>query len=192
VVTEAETTASLLGNGELVTGNHLDLDTESHGVVDGLLGVGSRGVEDGKETDELEAAALRVLLLAQNVFVSHGESTETTAGKLLDVGLELVLEFRGLVAGAELDDDTSHTLGGARELAIGRVAVGDLGTLVNGVEGLEVEELNAGAGRLGVREGADDTAVNGVLVLGTGSVGSEEADALDIPVRVALDVPCRW
>jgi hypothetical protein len=35
--------------------NHLDLDAERLSLVDGLLGVVTGRVEDGEETDELEA-----------------------------------------------------------------------------------------------------------------------------------------
>jgi len=94
VVTETKTTTGLLGNGKLVTGNHLDLDTEGHGVVNGLLGVRTWGVEDGEETDELEAVTLRVLLVTHDVLVGNGKSAETTTGKLLNVMLQLVLHLR--------------------------------------------------------------------------------------------------
>ncbi|MFV0286133.1 MAG: hypothetical protein ACK5IM_07060, partial [Demequina sp.] len=72
--------------------------------------------------------------------------------------------------------------------AVHVVAVGNLSALVHGVEGLEVKELHALTSELGVGEGADNAGVDGVLVLGTRAVGGEEADTLDVPVRVALDV----
>ena len=106
MVTETETTASLLGDGELVTGRHLDLDAEGDGVVNRLLGVLARRVVDREQTDELEAIASVLLVAGRDVLHRDRERTETTAGKLLDVGLELVLELGRLVARAELDDDT--------------------------------------------------------------------------------------
>lgn len=106
VVSQAETTSGLLGNGELVTGNHLDANTESLSVVDGLLGVITGRVEDGEESDELESVSGLVDLAGGNVLVGDGEGTESTGGELLDVLLELVLNLGGLVAGAEVDDDT--------------------------------------------------------------------------------------
>ena len=106
MVTETETTASLLGDGELVTGRHLDLDAEGDGVVDRLLGVLARRVVDREQTDELEAIASVLLVAGRDVLHRNRERTQTATGKLLDVSLELVLELGRLVARAELDDDT--------------------------------------------------------------------------------------
>ena len=176
VVTEAETTTGLLRNSELVTGNHLDLDTEGHGVVDRLLGVVTRGVEDGEETNELEAVTLTLGIVAVNLLVRNRESTETTLRVLLDVSLETVLELVGLVARAELDDDTGHALGDTLELAGRLLAVGDLRALVNGVERLEVKELDTSASARRIADGTNDARVDSVLVLGTGGVRSQKDD----------------
>jgi hypothetical protein len=189
VVTKTESSTSLLGNSKLITGNHLDLDTESHGVVDGLLGVGTGRVEDGQKTDELETVTLGSLVVSGNILESDSEGSETSSGKLLDVGLELVFELVVLASGTDVDDDTSHTLGGSLELTtVSVVSVGDFSSLVDRVEGLEVKEIDTISGKLGVGKGTDDTTVNGVLVLDSGSVGSEETDTLDVPLGVALDV----
>lgn len=189
VVTKTKSSTSFLSNSELITGNHLDLDTESHGIVDGLLGVRSWRVEDGQETNELETSSGRVLLSTVDIFVGDSESSETSSGKLLDISLELVLKFGSLVSGNELDDDTSHTLGGSLELAsISVISVGNLGSLVDRVEGLEVEELDTLSSLGNITESADDTTVNGILVLGSRSVGGQKTDTLDIPLGVALDV----
>ena len=51
----------------------------------------------------------------------------------------------GLIARAELNNDTGHTLVDTPEPASGLLTVGDLGTLVDGVERPEVEQLDAGA-----------------------------------------------
>jgi len=188
MIAETEASTSLLSNGKLVTGNHLDLDTESHSVVDGLLGVGSRGVEDGQQADELEAVTLRILLIAHDILESDSERTETTSSELLDICLELVLHGIGLVSGAKLDDDTGHSLRSALDFVVSGVEVRDFGTFVDRVEGLEVEELDALASKFRVGEGADNAAVNGVLVLCSGRVCGEKADTLNIPLGVALDV----
>lgn len=187
VVAETETTTGLLRDSELVTGNHLDLDTESESVVDSLLGIVTGRIEDGEETDEFEAVTLTLVVVTVDILVRDGQSTETTGSEFLDVLLELVLLLLGLVAGTELDDDTGHTLGDTLQLAGGLLAVGDLGTLVDGVEGLEVEELDTGAGTVDVTESADDGSVDGVLVLGTGSVGGEEDDIVGGEGTVRLD-----
>jgi len=189
VVTKPKTTTSLLSDSKLITGNHLDLDTESHGIVDGLLGVGTGRVEDGQKTDKLETGTWGVGSRTVDLLVSDSESTETTTGKLLNIVLKLVLELVGLVAGTEFDNDTSHTLGGTLEPAsVTLVGVSDFGTLVDRVERLEVEELDTLTGELGVGKGTNDTTVDSVLVLGTGTVGSEETDTLDVELGVALDV----
>lgn len=121
VVSESKTTTGLLGNGELVTGNHLDLDTKGLGIVDGLLSVVTRGVEDGEKTDELEASSGGVLLLrvANNLLEGDSESTKTTAGELLDVLLKLVLHLRGLVASADWERKQSAT-----ELTMSKTGMG--------------------------------------------------------------------
>lgn len=207
VVSETETTSSLLGDGKLISGDHLDLDSERLSVVDGLLGVLARGVVDGEESDELEAVALVGHVAGGNVLERDGERAETASGKLLDVLLELVLDLGRLVAGAELDDGSGHALGDALHLSSSVDGVGDLGTLVGGVEGLEVEELDTGAGGGRVRDGPDDAAtrreknersvreacegenvrVDGVLVLDTASVGGVEHDGGGIERAVGLE-----
>lgn len=40
----------------LISSNHLDLDAERERIVDRLLGVLTRGVEDREQADELEAS----------------------------------------------------------------------------------------------------------------------------------------
>lgn len=189
VVTKTKSSTGFLSNSKLVTSNHLDLDTESHSVVNSLLGVRSRRVKDRKETDKLETVTLGGGVITSNILVSDSESTETTSGKLLNISLKLVFKLVGLATGTEFNDDTSHTLGSTLKLAtVHVVSVSDLGTLVNRVEGLEVKELNTTTSLLGVRKGTNDTTVNGVLVLGTGSIGGEETDALNVPLGVALDI----
>ena len=191
VVTQTETSTGFLCDSELVTSNHLNLDTEANGVINGLLGVGTRGVKDGEQTDELETGSLHVFLElgTRDILVGDSKSTETTSSVFFNIGFQLVLETVGLVSGAEFDNDTSHTLGGTLELAsIHVVSVGDLGSFVDGVERFEVEELDTCSSRFGVWEGTDDTTVNSILVLGSGCVGGKETDTLDVPVGVALYV----
>lgn len=187
VVTKSKTTSSLLCDSELITGNHLNLDTEGHGVVDSLLGILTGRVEDGEETDELEAVALLLVIVSLKLLVCNSERTETTGCVFLNVSLEPVLEVLGLVAGAEFDDDTGHALGDTLELAGGLLAVGDLGTLVGRVERLEVEQLNAGTCAGNVTNGLDNGQIDSVLVLGTGSVCSEEDDIVGGEGAVGLD-----
>jgi hypothetical protein len=120
VVTESETTSGLLGDSKLVTSNHLDANTESLSLVDGLLGVVTGRVVDGEETDELETVTLSEGVAGRNVLDSDGEGTKTTGSELLNVLLESVLDLSGLVAGAELDDDTGHTCEEERKKSVSR------------------------------------------------------------------------
>lgn len=186
VVAEAETTASLLRNSELITGNHLNLDTECQRIVDRLLRVLTRRVENGKETDKLKAVALAFMVVVVELLVSDSECTETTAGELLNVVFETVLNLIGLIARAKFDDDSGHTLRDALELASRLFAVGNFGALVNGIEQLEVKELNASTGLCWIIERVDYTSVDGVLVLGTGRIGGKENDILGREGAVAL------
>jgi hypothetical protein len=65
--------------------------------------------------------------------------------------------------------------------------VGDFSTFVDGFEGLEIEEFDASTSTGGVTDGLDDRRVNSILVLGTGSVGSEENDFLCGERSISLD-----
>lgn len=90
--------------------------------------------------------------------------------------------------GRTVDDDTGHALGDALDVARGVLDVGGLGALVDGVEGDEVEELDAAAGDLGAAGALDDAAVDGVLVLGARGVGGERHDLLGVELGVRLDL----
>lgn len=189
VVTKTKSSTGFLSDSKLVTSDHLNLDTESHSVVNCLLSVGSRRVEDGKKTDKLETVTLSGGVITKNILVSDSESTETTSSKLLNISLKLVFKLVGLATGTEFNNNTSHTLGSTLKFAtVHVVSVSDFGTLVNGVERLEVKEFDTSTGLVGVGKGTNNTAVNGILVLGSGSVSSEETDTLNVPLRVALDI----
>ena len=187
VITQAETTSSFLCDSELITGNHLDANTEGKGIVNGLLGIVTGGIVDGEETDEFESITVSLEIVTVNFLKGNSESAETTSGVLLDILLKTVLDVVGLVAGAKFDDDTSHTLGDTLKLAGGFLAVGDLGTLVDGVEWLEIEELDARTGAGWVTNGSNDGGIDGVLVLGTRSIGGEENDVLSREGAICLD-----
>jgi len=78
VVTEAKATTRFLGNGELITGDHLDFDTKGEGIIDGLLGVCAGRIEDGKESNEFKPVTLSVVVVALEFLISNGKGTETT------------------------------------------------------------------------------------------------------------------
>ena len=137
MVAQTETTSSFLRNGELITSSHLDLDTKSRGIVDGLLGIFTGRVEDGEETDELETVTLGLRVVTLDFLESDGQGTETTHCEFLNISLKPVLDIIGLVAGAELDNDAGHTLSDALEFAGGLITVGTLGRLSTGLNGLK-------------------------------------------------------
>lgn len=157
VISETETTTSFLCDSELITGDHLDLDSESLSVVDSLLGVVTGRIEDSEETDKFETVTLVVLVVTGDVLGSDSEGTETTHGEFFDVVFELILDFGGLVSGAEFDNDTSHTLGDTLHFAGRFLDVGDFGTFVDGVESLEVYEFDTLASVSNVGNSANDT-----------------------------------
>ena len=187
VITEPETAASLLCDRKLVASDHLNLDTERERIVDRLLGIFTRRIEDGKQTDELKAISVGLGVISVELFIGNSESTKTTTGILYDVGLKCVLELVRLITRAEIDDGMGHTLGDTLKTARRFLEVGDLGTFVDGVEGFKLEELNASTGAFGVVEGTNNAAVNGVLVLCTRRIGREQDDVICGEGAVRLD-----
>lgn len=163
---ESKHLAGLLCDGNSVTSQHLDGNTELLGLNDGLGGILTRGVEHGQET---EKDPVTIVLL-----VSDTKGTETTAGKL---GSLLLVEVGGdLVAVGKVDNGLGGTLG-ADVLVTTHVADGS-DTLGDGVERSEllsppahVEDLTG----LGVAaDGQDGNLVNGVErleVVGRGESG---------------------
>lgn len=188
VVTQTQSSTGFLGDSKLITSDHLDLDTESLSVVDGLLGVGSRRIEDGKKTDKFETVTLSIRGVTHDFFEGNGQGSETSSSELFDVVFELIFDFGGLVSGAKFDDDTGHTLGSSLELASGFFSVGDFSSLVDRVEGLEVQELDALSSQCGVGKGSDNTTVDGILVLGSGSIGGKQDGLVNGEGTVSLDV----
>jgi hypothetical protein len=164
---ESKHLAGLLGDGNSVTSQHLDGNTELLSLNDGLGGILTRGVEHGQET---EKDPVTIVLL-----VGDTERTETTAGKL---GSLVTVEVGGdLIAVGEVDNGLGGTLG-ADVLVTTHVADGG-DTLGDGVEGSEllgppahVEDLTS----LGVAaDGQDGNLVNGVErleVVGRGESGN--------------------
>ena len=115
--------------------------------------------QSGEETDKLETVALSLVIITLDFLESNGRGTETMHSEFLDVGLEPVLNLLGHVAGANVDNDAGHTIGYAlaSEFPDGFLMAGTLSTLVNGVEWLEVQDIETGVGLGRVRDGTDDT-----------------------------------
>ncbi|KAF7571771.1 hypothetical protein PtrM4_092710 [Pyrenophora tritici-repentis] len=124
--TESKHLARLLGDGNSVTSQHLDGNTELLSLNNGLGSILTRGVEHGHET---EKDPVTVVLL-----VSDTERSETTASELS--GLLLVEGSGDLIAVGEVDDSLGGTLC-ADVLVTSHVADGS-NTLGDGVEGSEL------------------------------------------------------
>lgn len=93
-------------------------------------------------------------------------------------GLETVLELLSFFTGAESDNETGHTIGNTLELASCLLAIGELGTLVDGFEGLEVEEYDSST-RVGrVAESGGGGGIDSVLIS-----GSEAARRMALPAE---------
>jgi hypothetical protein len=127
------------------------------------------------------------VIIPIHLLIRNGKSTKTTRGILLNISLKLVLEFFGLVARAEFDDDTGHALGDTLQFAGRLLAIGDLGTLVDGVEWLEIEELDASTSACRITDGLNDRRVDSILVLGTGCISSKEDDVFSREGAICAD-----
>lgn len=172
--TEGKHLAGLLGNGNGVTSQHLDGNTELGSLENGLGGILTRGVEHGQETKE--NPVLVVLLVADT------ERSETTAGKLTI--LLAVERGEGLSGVGKFENGLGGTLG-ADELVLAETALSS-DTLGDGVEGGELvgdPALLKDLTGLGVAlEGQDGDLVNGVE--GLEVVGRSESGDSHHPVDI--------
>ncbi|TLD16715.1 uncharacterized protein PgNI_01314 [Pyricularia grisea] len=157
--THGKHAAGLLGDSNGVTSKHLDGETESLSLSDGLGGILTGRVEEGKHAKHLPGAI--------GLLDGNSERTETTAGELGGLLLEETLLLVGAVADGKdgvgctlaasvLDAlvvaDRGNTLGDGVEgsellggpalrnhlLGLGVALEGEDGDLVDGVEGLDV------------------------------------------------------
>ncbi|TLD30651.1 hypothetical protein PspLS_02350 [Pyricularia sp. CBS 133598] len=157
--THGKHAASLLGDSDGVTSKHLNGETESLSLSDGLGGVLTGRVEERKHAEHLPGAI--------GLLDGNSERTETTAGELGSLLLEETLLLLGAVADGKdgvggtlaasvLDAlksaDGGDTLGDGVEgsellggpalrdylLGLGVTLKGENGDLVDGVEGLDV------------------------------------------------------
>nr|CAB3467257.1 unnamed protein product [Digitaria exilis] len=77
------TPAGLLADGELVAGDHLDVDAEVESSPDGLGAVVSRWVEQRQEADELPRVAGALLVFFRHLLVRDAERPEATVGLMM-------------------------------------------------------------------------------------------------------------
>ena len=175
VVAKPETASGLLRNRQPVASDYLDFHTKPERIIDCLLRVLTWRIEDRKEADELKAVALTLVVIMVEFLVCDCDC------------LQPVLDILGLVARSELDDDAGHALSHMLQLDRRLLTVRDLRALVDGVERLEVEELDAGARACRVVERTDNAGVDSVLVLRAGSICGEQDDVVGWEVAVGLD-----
>lgn len=146
-------------------------------------------VEDRKEIDKFEIVVFSGGVIISNIFESDSESMEIMLGKFFNIGFKLVFKFVGFVMGIDFNDDISYIFGSMFKFVIVYfVLVSDFGMFVNRVEGFEVEEFDISMSLLRVREGINDIIVNGVLVFGMGSIGSEEIYIFNVLFGVVFDI----
>mmetsp|Transcript_24246 Transcript_24246/g.38835 ORF Transcript_24246/g.38835 Transcript_24246/m.38835 type:complete len:913 (+) Transcript_24246:188-2926(+) len=132
VKTHTKTAGSLLSDSDLITSNHLDSNTKTLSLINGLLGIVTGRVKEGDKTHELPLAILAVLL-------SDTNGTKTTEGKVLNL---LLLGTADLVSvPCKVNHNLGSTLGHNVDVAVSLVLKGSLGTLANRVEGEEVRHL---------------------------------------------------
>ena len=110
------------------------------------------------------------MIITIRFFKSNGQSTETMCGKFLNISLKPVLNVFDLVVSAKLNNDSGHTLCNVLEFARGFLVVDTFSMFVDGVERLELENLNPSMSLEGIRDRIDDTHVDGILVFSMGSI----------------------
>jgi len=203
--TKSEHLASLLGNSDSITSQHLDRDTEVLGFDDGLRGVVTRRVEHRKHTEENPW----LLVLA----VGDTKRSETTASELGSLGAEeggLLLtggsksqnSLRGtlcaFVAVTAKSANGNNTLGDRIERSeflglpvvleniagLGVTLESEDGDLVNGIEGLDVVRRSQSCDShhpVDVLAFGDERLTNGKLVSGegTGLVRTQNVDTCE-------------
>jgi hypothetical protein len=182
VGTETELARSLTSNADGVTSKHLDGKTKVLGLVDGAVGIVTRGVRAGHNTENLPRA---LATLAGNT--KRTETTGSELSNLVLVGLVDLLRD-GVVLSDGVEDSHGGTLDADNALAL-RGLDGNLDLLGDGVERLEVEDGVLGENVLGKRvvaEGLEESLINGIntlLLAGRSETGSEHqvigVDTLD-------------
>lgn len=73
MVSKPETTSNFLSDSELITSNHLDLESKSESIVDSLFGIVTGRVEDSEETDKFESIAFSFMLVMGEFLVSDSQ-----------------------------------------------------------------------------------------------------------------------
>ena len=146
-----------------------------------------RRIKDAKKTNQLETISFGLRIITIQLFMNDSGGTKTTACKLLHISLKLVLDFVGLVVYAKVDDNTCYMLVDTLKLARRSFQIGELRTLVDGVEWLEVQKFDTCMGTRGITKGRDNGSINSILVLSVEGIGSKKHEVIG-----RRDHRCGW
>lgn len=172
ISSETELTRGFTSDTDGITSQHLDGETESLGLVDGLSGIVTGGIGARHDTEDLPGA---FTTLAGNT-----ERAETTGSEFSDLvlvgGVDVLGD--GVVFLDGLENEERSTLDAGDGLTLG--GLDDGGDLLgDGIEGLEVKDLVLGEDGLGTgveAERLQERLVDGVdtlLLAGGGQTGSQ-------------------
>ena len=153
VAAHAERLGGLLGDGQRIARDHLDLHAHLTCRRDGCLGVLPRRVEQGQHAKKLP----RALSLGPG----HAQGAKTACGELVDGLVDVRLHLRGIAR--QLQDHLGRTLGHLERRSV-RSFDGRLGAFANRVERLEVGHLKP-VQRLVVFQAAENRQIDGVIVI---------------------------
>mmetsp|Transcript_28797 Transcript_28797/g.112253 ORF Transcript_28797/g.112253 Transcript_28797/m.112253 type:complete len:239 (-) Transcript_28797:533-1249(-) len=166
--------SGFFANSQLVSRDHLHLDTEVERLLNGLRRIVPRRIINGNHSDERPVAIRQLLTRSSFRHFSNANSQGAVSAPckvvngLIDVLLELAFGF------AEVPDDLRGSLRGTHGLASGLVHICDLSTLADRIERHEMQLLDVLSGLTWVAELVHDGKVNGILVLRScGACGHE-------------------
>ncbi len=153
IAAHAECLGGLLGDGQRIARDHLDLHAHLPRRGDGCLGVFSWRVEKGQHAKKPPRAI--------SLDPGHAQGAKTPCGELVDGLVDVRLHLLGIAR--QLQDHLGRTLGHLEGRSV-RSFDGRLGTLAHRVERLEVGHLKP-VQRLIVFQAAENRQIDGVIVI---------------------------
>jgi len=133
---DAELTSSLLGDGELVTSDHLDTDAHVLGGPDRCGGIGTGRVIQGQDADHFPNTLLHGHVTRNTL--SNSEGTVSSRGKLVDRSIDLFASSIGIVR--HFQDHLGGTLARVEDLTRLRLERGN-GAFLDRIERDKVDDL---------------------------------------------------
>ena len=168
VIVHVQLAESFFGDGFLITGDHLNLDAEHAGFLDGFGGIVTGGIVKLDETGEFPTAVLPD---------GNTDGTETTLGGFEDGGGNFFLDFFEVVRHTE--DNLGCTLGNLECFAFFVVDDGAFGTFGDGIERDEGGLFVLLDRDIAVLEFVSDNAIDRIQFV-TSKLGGEAAELDDI------------